>query len=141
MDLYHYHSKPQELIFQDSDKIDKIPAVAWNKYSFIGELQRHSATFAKDAKYALKYADNFDIEFPEGEEAIATSHEYSYDYAKFVLRGRFEQGEEAIATDAYYSYYYARDIMHGAFPEGEKVMKANTDVWKLYNKRLKEKEK
>lgn len=143
MNLYKFYSKPTELMYHESDKSDKIPAVAWQKYQPTGDLIYHSKTFAKSAEYAYKYADIYDMEFPEGEEAIATSHKYSYEYAKWVLRGRFEKGEAAIGTEPYYSYYYARDILlkdypAKNFPEGEKVMKTDTTVWKMYNKRLKE---
>jgi hypothetical protein len=43
----------------------------------------------------------------EAEEAISKDFEYSYYYAIYVLKGRFEKGEEAISKDADYSYLYA----------------------------------
>ena len=55
----------------------------------------------------------------ELEKIIANDAEFSYIYAKNVLKGRFEKGETTIATDAEYSIEYARDIIKGRFKEGE----------------------
>ena len=59
--------------------------------------------------------------FPAGEAAIATSAEYSYDYAYYALGGkRFPAGEPAIATSAKYSCLYAINVLKlKAFPLGE----------------------
>jgi hypothetical protein len=47
----------------------------------------------------------------------------AFNYAKYVLKGRFPEGEAAIATDdTYYAYEYARDVIGGRFPEGEAVI-------------------
>ena len=40
-------------------------------------------------------------------QLIHTSAEYSYLYARDILKGRFTPGEAAIAGDAQYSYRYA----------------------------------
>ena len=55
--------------------------------------------------------------FPQGEDAIATSAVWSYRYARDVLKGPFPQGEDAIATVAYWSYKYARDILNDPKPD------------------------
>ena len=42
----------------------------------------------------------------------------AYEYARYVLRGRFELSEKGIATDAEYSYRYARHALNGRFELG-----------------------
>ncbi len=55
---------------------------------------------------------------PESREFMASRAKYAFDYARHVLKGRFEEGEDAIATNALFSYLYAI-ILHGRFPKGE----------------------
>ena len=48
----------------------------------------------------------------DSEEAIiAKSAEYSYHYAKAVLRGRFELAEPTIAKDPTFSMAYIKDVL------------------------------
>lgn len=53
------------------------------------------------------------------EPIIAKSPENSYDYASFVLNGRFELGEPAIAQEGTLSYQYAVSVLKGRFELGE----------------------
>ena len=53
---------------------------------------------------------------------IATSARNAYEYALYVLKGRFELGEEIIAKNAAYSYYYARNVLKVRFELGENVI-------------------
>jgi hypothetical protein len=63
--------------------------------------------------------------FELGEPAIAANAFYSYWYACDVIKERFELGERTIATNAYYSYEYARDVIKGRFELGEpKILKS-----------------
>jgi hypothetical protein len=63
--------------------------------------------------------------FELGEPAIAANAFYSYWYARDVIKGRFELGERTIATNAYYSYEYACDVIKGRFELGEpKILKS-----------------
>jgi len=68
--------------------------------------------------------------FPEGEEAISKSAEFSYLYA-VLLGERFLAGEEAISKDPYASYNYAEDIIEGPFPLGEEAIskRAGLSFW------------
>lgn len=50
----------------------------------------------KDAESAYKYAEALGERFEEGENIISKNAEYSFSYAKNVLRGRFEKGENAM---------------------------------------------
>ena len=54
-----------------------------------------------------------------GEQTIATNAEYSYRYARDVLKGRFELGEPVIASGALYSFWYAYEAIYGRFELGE----------------------
>ena len=57
---------------------------------------------------------------PELESIIANDPNYSYCYARHIIKGRFIEGERRITIDPIYSYCYARDIIKGRFIEGEK---------------------
>ena len=46
----------------------------------------------------------------------------AYEYAMFVVRGRFPEGEAAIATSPYYAYEYAYNVLKGRFPAGEAII-------------------
>ena len=58
--------------------------------------------------------------------------EYSYLYARYVLKGRFELGEILIAANPEYSYLYARDILKGRFELGEQAIAGDSDFKKEY---------
>ena len=53
------------------------------------------------------------------EEARTSVPEIAYEYARWVLNGRFPGGEPAIAQDAQWAYEYAQDVLKGRFPAGE----------------------
>ena len=53
---------------------------------------------------------------PQLESIIAIDLEYSYCYARHIIKGRFIEGERRITNDPIYSYCYARDIIKDAFP-------------------------
>lgn len=59
------------------------------------------------------------------EEIISKYDHYSYFYAKYVLKGRFELGEEVIIKKEHYLYYYCQDIVQGRFGQGEKALSKN----------------
>jgi len=62
---------------------------------------------------------------PELELTISKDAQYSYFYARDVIKGRWELAEPAISKDALYSYYYARNIIKGKFISGEAVISKN----------------
>ncbi|NIO44988.1 MAG: hypothetical protein GTN36_05555, partial [Candidatus Aenigmarchaeota archaeon] len=53
---------------------------------------------------------------------------YSYNYAKDVIKDRFEKGEEAISKNAQYSYYYAEDVIKDRWEKGEEAILKS--IWK-----------
>jgi len=54
---------------------------------------------------------------PELEPTISKNAEYSYYYAKDVIKDRFILGEAAISKDAYWSYCYAINVIKGKLPD------------------------
>jgi hypothetical protein len=58
---------------------------------------------------------------------IAADARYVYDYARDVIKRRFELGEPVIATNVYYSYHYARDVIKGRFELGEPAIAADAN--------------
>jgi len=63
----------------------------------------------------------------QAETCIARSAEWSYEYARNVLQGRFPAGEATIAQSAEYSFKYAEFVLEGRFPAGEKAI--CSDYW------------
>ena len=55
------------------------------------------------------------------EDIISKSAQYSFNYASEIC-SRFHKGEAAIAMDPDYSLEYARHIICGRFPLGEAAM-------------------
>jgi len=73
---------------------------------------------SKDAKYSYLYAlyvikGKWEI----AEPVISQDAYLSCCYAKDVIKGRWEQGEAVISKDAYYSYCYAREVIKGKLPD------------------------
>jgi len=50
-------------------------------------------------------------------------------YAYHVINGPWEPGEEAIASSACYAYQYARNVIKNPWPPGEKAI-ASDPRWK-----------
>ena len=74
---------------------------------------------------------------PKLERVIATSAEFSYWYARHVLKRKpFPAGEPAIATSAEYSYYYAIDVLQRRFPAGEPALATDACMAYDYNQRF-----
>ena len=97
MNLYNLHSNPESL-----DHFEKVtannPAIFWERY--------------KKNKEELKKREKY----------IAKSAQYSYYYAKNILKGPFPLGEEAIAKDTVYANEYAKEVLKGPFPAGEEAI-------------------
>jgi len=73
---------------------------------------------SKDAYWSYRYAlyvikDRWE----KGEETINKDIFCSYLYASYVIKGRWEQGELVISKDAKYSYYYAKEVIKGRLPD------------------------
>ena len=54
---------------------------------------------SKKSHMALYYAVFINKRFPQGEFAISNVAEFSYVYARDIIKGRFPQGEKAIIKD------------------------------------------
>lgn len=93
------------------------------KYCILLKHERVEALegiIAKDASAAFEYARQVvKGKFELGEKEIAYSEYYSLEYAKEVIEGRFELGEDAIANTGKYAIEYAREILKGRFEKGE----------------------
>ena len=97
MNLYNLHADPQLLLYiEEAPEI--VPDLFWDKYRYDKE------------------------ELKKRERAISKYTEYSYYYARYVLKGPFQKGEAAISRDAKYSYLYAIGVLKGPFPEGEEAI-------------------
>ena len=59
---------------------------------------------------------------PELESIIANDPNYSYCYARHIIKGRFIEGEKIIATHIYYSYCYAKSVLKGPFHLGHPII-------------------
>ena len=97
MKLYNLHSDPESLLYF-SEASEVIPTVFWDTYVNIPEeLRKREVAISKDA-------------------------EYSYVYAREVLKKPFALGEEAISKDAKYSRWYARDVLEKDFYLDDKLI-------------------
>ena len=117
MNLYDLHNKPEDL--HRHDAIDTHVADAfWDKYkNNPGELKKRESAIAKNTLYSYLYAEYIiKKRFELGEPAIAKDADYSYWYARNVLKGRFKLGEPAIAKRTWYASKYAEEIVKGKFP-------------------------
>lgn len=115
MNLYQYYNQPTQL--DGNENIDTmLPQFFYKLYKYDPqELKKRETGIAKSPEFSFKYA-RFILKgrFPEGEDAIATSPKFSFKYARAVLkRKRFPLGEPAIATSAEYSVDYAVEILDG----------------------------
>ena len=48
---------------------------------------------------------------------------YAYEYARYIIKGRWIEAEEYIKKDPQYAYYYATNIIKGRFLEAEEYIK------------------
>ena len=123
LNIYKYHTHPETLPLYER-AMECVPDCFWEKYKDNPEeLKKREGAIAKSAKYSYLYALYvLRNRFEAGEKAIATDAWYSFMYAREVLKERFEAGEKAIATDAWYSFMYAREVLKGRFEAGEKAI-------------------
>jgi hypothetical protein len=59
---------------------------------------------------------------PDLEVIISTNPQYSYLYARDVIKGRWEEGENIIATHIYFSYCYAKSVLKSPFHLGHPII-------------------
>lgn len=70
--------------------------------------------------------------FPEGEQIIATSPDFSYRYASEVLGGRFPLGEKAVLQDPNVAYSYTKYVIDDRWPEAEDLLRTDRRYWDIY---------
>ena len=107
MNLYEFHSKPEELNGYE-ERVYHVPVLALSalfQFSNRKDKDKLEWCISKDAKASFRYTS--------------------------VTGERFKIGEDAIASDPYYSFYYARNVLKGSFPAGEEAMK-HTSYWNQY---------
>jgi hypothetical protein len=63
---------------------------------------------------------------------MATEPNCAYEYARYVLKERFELGEAIIATDAYCACNYAIHVLNGRFELGELTIQHNPEFCAKY---------
>lgn len=121
--LTEYHIDPVLLPGHEMHRL-QLPDVAFtaltsNELKTKQEKDAAVRAIAKSPKYAYRLALRLKRRFPLAEKNIAKDGEYSYFYAKDIIKGPWKDGEAAIAKDGYYSFLYARDVLKGRFDEGE----------------------
>lgn len=120
------------------------PADAYNEISRLyhtGAIEHnkewipvYEARIAHDATASYQYALYIlEGRFELGEPAIAESAVYSFLYARYVLYERFDGGEPAIATKAKESYWYATEVLFDRFNLAEDLI-AESEFAPQYNK-------
>lgn len=148
MNLYNLHDNPKDL-HKHSDADKEIIQVFWDTYKHDPhELKKREAVIAKNATAArcyatrtlrapfpagekaifadaietLEYAKAFGIRNAEVEKKIAKDSSLAYQYAKYVIKGRWPEGESAIAKSPITSFNYAHSVIKKPFPAGEEIM-------------------
>jgi lambda repressor-like predicted transcriptional regulator len=89
----------------------------------------------KDPEYSYMYARDL-IKGPwvKGEDAILKNPEWSYKYAKNVIKGPWIKAEDTISKNPEWSYKYAKNVINGPFPKGEQVIYNDPTYKDLYEK-------
>ena len=135
MNLYNLHINPESLLlFVEASEV--IPTLFWAKYkNNPEELKKRERYIAADAEYSYLYARHvLKGPFPAGGAEIAADALFAYWYATNVLNGPFPAGEAEIAADAKYAYLYARDALKGPFPTGEAAISRSGVYLRYYVK-------
>ena len=133
MNLYKLHSEPTRL--KGYNKRLQVPKFAWeeiadNNYEENSELEE---VFATDTDYSYYYArDVLKDRFELGEEAIARDAYTSYLYANWILGGRFPEAEDTIKQDPESAFDYAKDVLDDRWPAAEEVIRQNSAWWNDY---------
>jgi len=112
------------------------PQEAYNEAEELGErIPKLEGIILKDAAYSFYYA-KYIIKgrWELGEAVISKDTFYSYYYALHVIKGRWELGEPAISQDAYSSYWYAIEVIKGRLPDfmHNRMILSNDEYTKKY---------
>lgn len=68
----------------------------------------------ENPKYCYYYLNKYN-DLPNGEQVISKSSEWSYRYARDIIRGPWKQGELAISENHLHSIRYVREVTHKPF--------------------------
>ena len=86
-------------------------------------IDHYSHLIARSAKWSYKYAVRLGERFLEGEDAILTSPEWTYQYTYAVIQDRWPAGEGTILKSAMWTYEYIYYVMHcEPWPEAEPIL-------------------
>jgi len=139
MNLFDLHSNPEQLAHYNEQI--KVPFIAYNKTmqaiyadEDYEDYRQYIQYFKDDPKLAMRYAEELNGRFIEGEPAIATNPILAYEYALYTLVGdRFPEGEPAIMKNPEYAYKYAVDIMSNErWKEAEPYIQQDPKWWQKY---------
>jgi hypothetical protein len=65
---------------------------------------------------------------------IRRDPELAYEYAYFVIDGRFPEAESALITNPEIAADYARYIIKDRWIEAEPIIKTKSNIWRVYKK-------
>ena len=65
---------------------------------------------------------------PYYELVVSKDAEASYNYACYVIKGRWEKGEDVISQYAGWSYRYALNVIKGRWEQGEGVISQDKEM-------------
>jgi hypothetical protein len=84
------------------------------------------------SEYAFRFAKKSKTRNQNLEKLIAKDSKYSYQYAKEIIKGRFEAGEATIAKEAHESFFYALEVLKGRFELGEMAISKSGSYSRQY---------
>ncbi len=94
--------------------------------------KKHEQEIMKDPQYTCNYArDVIGGRWPEAEPYIMKDPEAALIYAIYVIKGRWLQAEPYIMKDPGYAHIYARDVIKGRWPEAEPYIMKDPE-WACY---------
>ena len=64
-----------------------------------------------EAESAVRYAQRIGHRYPKGEPIILTDPEWTYWYARNVIRGAWIAGESVLAQDSELAYWYIKGVI------------------------------
>jgi hypothetical protein len=73
---------------------------------------------------------------PEVEDKIVNNPEFAFEYAKFIINGRWPEAEPSFKKSRYFSSLYASAVMKQRWPEIEDNLKQDEHVWNRYKERF-----
>lgn len=124
-ELVNYRKRNKIRIPVMEEEIRKYPVIAirYAKRTLKGRWEEAEPLILSNPSTAIKYAQSVTGPIPEVEESVKGNPRYAYQYAKKILKGRFEAGEAAIARNGQYSCWYAYEVLHSRFEAGEPAIK------------------